>query len=326
LPELPDVVAYLTALEPRVVGQRLERIRLASPFVLRSVDPPVAEAEGRPVVGLRRVGKRIVLALDDEIFVLIHLMIAGRLHWRPAGARPPGRVGLAALDFPDGTLTLTEAGTRRRASIHLARGESALAAHDPGGLDVFKATLGEFRAALSRERHTLKRGLTDPRLLDGIGNAYADEILHRARLSPVRMTDQLAEAELARLHAAARAVLTEWAERLSAAARITFPEKVTAFREGMAVHGRYGHACPDCGAPVQRIVHAENETNYCAVCQTGGRLLADRALSRLLHEDWPRTLEELEERLPGGAAGARTVAPARPRHPRPRRGGRGWRA
>ena len=312
MPELPDVVAYLTALEPRVVGKRLERIRLASPFVLRSVDPPPAEAAGRTVVGLRRLGKRIVLALEGEIFVVIHLMIAGRLHWRPAGARPPGRVGLAAFDFPDGTLTLTEAGTRRRAAIHLARGEPALAAFDPGGLDVLGATPAAFRAALSRERHTLKRSLTDPRFLDGIGNAYADEILHRARLSPVRMTDRLDDDEVTRLHAAARAVLTEWTERLSTAARQAFPEKVTAFREGMAVHGRYGQPCPDCGAAVQRIVHAENETNYCAVCQTGGRLLADRALSRLLHQDWPRTLEELEERLPGGPARGSAGAPARP--------------
>jgi formamidopyrimidine-DNA glycosylase len=319
VPELPDIAAYLTALEPRVVGRRLERIRLASPFVLRSVDPPVADVEGRMVVGLRRVGKRIVLALEGGMFVVIHLMIAGRLHWRPAGARPPGRVGLAALDFPDGTLTLTEAGTRRRASIHLARGEAALVTHDPGGLDVFKASTGEFRAALARERHTLKRALTDPRLLDGIGNAYADEILHRAGLSPVRMTDQLGDAELARLHTAMRAVLSEWIERLSAEAGVAFPEKVTAFREGMAVHGRYGQPCPVCGAPVQRIVHAENETNYCAVCQTGGRLLADRALSRLLRQDWPRTLEELEERLPGGTARSRTPSPAVPRRPRPRR-------
>jgi formamidopyrimidine-DNA glycosylase len=320
MPELPDVTAYLTALEPRVVGQRLARIRLASPFVLRSVDPPVAEAEGRRVVGLRRVGKRIALELEGEIFVVIHLMIAGRLHWRPAGARPPGRVGLAALDFPEGTLTLTEAGTRRRAAIHLARGEAALAAHDPGGLDVMRASAVEFRQALSRERHTLKRALTDPRLLDGIGNAYADEILHRARLSPVRMTDQLGDAEIERLHAGTRAVLTEWIARLSAEARAAFPEKVTAFREGMAVHGRYGQPCPTCGAPVQRIVHAENETNYCAVCQTGGRLLADRALSRLLHQDWPRTLEELEERLPSGSvAGASTASSPSPRRRRPRR-------
>jgi formamidopyrimidine-DNA glycosylase len=319
VPELPDVVAYLTALEPRVLGRRLVRLRLASPFVLRSVDPPVSEAEGRTVVELRRLGKRIVLGLEDEIFLVIHLMVAGRLHWRPAGARPPGRVGLAALDFPDGTLTLTEAGTRRRASIHLARGEAALAAHDPGGLDVLEAAPGALRAALSRERHTLKRALTDPRLLDGIGNAYADEILHRARLSPVRMTDQLSGAEVERLHAAARAVLTEWTDRLAATARLVFPEGVTAFREGMAVHGRYGQPCPDCGAPVQRIVHAENETNYCAVCQTGGRLLADRALSRLLRRDWPRTLEELEERLPGGAARGPAGAAAPPDRRRPRR-------
>jgi formamidopyrimidine-DNA glycosylase len=303
LPELPDIVAYLTALEPRIVGQRLERLRLASPFVLRSVDPPVSEAEGRTVVRLGRLGKRILFALEGDVFVVIHLMIAGRLHWRPAGSRPPGRVGLAAFEFPNGTLTLTEAGTRRRASIHLARGEAALAAHDPGGLDIFEASTADFRRALTRERHTLKRSLTDPRLLDGIGNAYADEILHRARLSPIRMTDQLQAEEIARLHAAAREVLTEWVERLSGMARLTFPEKVTAFREGMAVHGRYGQPCPVCGAPVQRIVHAENETNYCPVCQTGGRLLADRALSRLLRQDWPRTLEELEERLAGGARG-----------------------
>jgi formamidopyrimidine-DNA glycosylase len=301
LPELPDVVAYLTALEPRVLGRRLERLRLASPFVLRSVDPPVTEVEGRTVVGLRPVATPIGLALAGALWVDTHLMPAGGPHGRPAGARPPGRVGLAAFDFPDGTLTLTEAGTRRRASIHLARGETGLAAHDPGGLDVQRATVTRFREALSGERHTLKRALTDARLLDGIGNAYADEILHRARLSPVKMTDQLKGDEFARLHASARDVLAEWAERLSSTARLTFPEKVTAFREGMAVHGRYGQPCPDCGAPVQRIVHAENETNYCAVCQTGGRLLADRALSRLLRQDWPRTLEELEERLPGGA-------------------------
>ena len=315
MPELPDVVAYLTALEPRVLGRPLVRLRLSNPFVLRSVDPPVAAVEGRKVVGLRRLGKRIVLALEGDVFVVIHLMIAGRLHWRPAGARPPARVGLAALDFPDGALILTEAGTRRRASIHLVRGEASLAAHDPGGLDVLEATPAAFRASLVRERHTLRRALTDPRLLDGIGNAYADEILHRARLSPVRMTDQLSSAELERLLAAGRAVLTEWATRLSDSARLAFPEKVTAFREGMAVHGRFGQPCPDCGAPVQRIVHAENETNYCPVCQTGGRLLADRALSRLLREDWPRTLEEMEERLPSAAprSGGPPMRPARRR-------------
>jgi formamidopyrimidine-DNA glycosylase len=297
VPELPDLVAYLVALEPRVLGRRLERMRLASPFVLRSTDPPVAEVEGRTVVGLRRIGKRLVLALEGELFVVLHLMIAGRLHWRSREARPPARVGLAALDFPGGTLVLTEAGTARRASIHLVRGAAALASHDPGGLEVLEADLDAFRAVLTRERHTIKRALTDPRLLSGIGNAYADEILHRARLSPVRMTDRLGAGEVARLFEAARAVLREWAERLGAEARAAFPEKVTAFRPGMAVHGRFGQPCPACGAPVQRIVHAENETNYCAVCQAGGRLLADRALSRLLRADWPRTLAELEERL-----------------------------
>ncbi len=320
MPELPDVVAYLTALEPRVLGRPLERLRLASPFVLRSVDPPPSVLQGRTVAALRRLGKRLVLALEGELFVVIHLMIAGRLHWRPPGARPPARVGLAALDFPDGTLVLTEAGTTRRAAIHLVRGEAGLAVHDPGGLEVQRADLDAFRRALTAERHTLKRALTDARLLSGIGNAYGDEILHRARLSPVRMTDQLDAAELARLFEAAQAVLNEWTARLAAEARAAFPEKVTAFREGMAVHGRYGQPCPDCGAPVQRIVHAENETNYCARCQTGGRVLADRALSRLLRADWPRTLEALEERLgpaPGSPPGAPAGSPRRSRS-RPR--------
>lgn len=320
MPELPDVVAYLTALEPRVLGRPLERLRLASPFVLRSVDPPPSVLQGRTVAALRRLGKRLVLALEGELFVVIHLMIAGRLHWRPPGARPPARVGLAALDFPDGTLVLTEAGTTRRAAIHLVRGEAGLAVHDPGGLEVQRADLDAFRRALTAERHTLKRVLTDARLLSGIGNAYGDEILHRARLSPVRMTDQLDAAELARLFEAAQAVLNEWTARLAAEARTAFPEKVTAFREGMAVHGRYGQPCPDCGAPVQRIVHAENETNYCARCQTGGRVLADRALSRLLRADWPRTLEALEERLgpaPGSPPGAPAGSPRRSRS-RPR--------
>jgi formamidopyrimidine-DNA glycosylase len=314
MPELPDVTVYLEALDARIRGARLERIRLANPFVLRSVDPSPAEVAGRAVTGVRRLGKRIVIALDGGYFVLIHLMIAGRLHWKPAGARPPGKTGLAAFDFSTGTLTLTEAGSKRRAAIHLARGEAALAAHDPGGLELFEADLPAFRAALTRESHTLKRTLTDPRILSGIGNAYSDEILHRARLSPVRMTRQLSEEEIARLFEAAKATLTDWIARLRRDAGGEFPEGVTAFRPDMAVHGRYGRPCPDCGAPVQRIVHAENETNYCARCQTAGRLLADRAMSRLLKQDWPRTLEEMEERRP-----AATSPPARPRGYRPSR-------
>ena len=297
MPELPDVTAYLAALEPRVLGQPLTGIRIASPFLLRSVDPPLREAFGKRVVGLRRVGKRIVMQLEDEpaIFIIIHLMIAGRLHWKDApAARIPGKLGLAAFDFPSGTLLFTEAGTKRRAALHLARGEEALAAHDAGGIDPLTADLAAFRTALTRESHTVKRALTDPRFFSGIGNAYSDEILHRARLSPVRLTRQLTDEELARLHAATRATLTDWITRLTAEAKEAFPEKVTAFRPDMAVHGRYGKPCPECGAPVQRIVHADNETNYCARCQTGGKLLADRALSRLLHQDWPKTLEELE--------------------------------
>jgi formamidopyrimidine-DNA glycosylase len=304
LPELPDVQVYIDALERRIVGQRLDRVRLASPFVLRSVEPPLEGAAGRAVVGLRRLGKRIVVGLDGALFLVIHLMIAGRLHWRPPGAKVPGRIGLAAFDFPVGTLLLTEGGTKRRAALYLAAGEAALAAHEPGGLEVFEADLASFCAALTRESHTVKRTLTDPRLFSGIGNAYADEILHRARLSPVKLTGQLADEEVARLFGATRETLAAWIERLRREAGDGFPEGVTAFREGMAVHGRYGKPCPDCGAPVQRIVHAENETNYCARCQTGGRLLADRALSRLLREDWPRTLEELELRATEGAHGA----------------------
>jgi formamidopyrimidine-DNA glycosylase len=268
---------------------------VASPFVLRSVEPPLTALLGRGVVGLRRLGKRIVVGFEAELFLVVHLMIAGRLHWRARGARLPGKVGLAAFDFPTGTLVLTEAGTKRRAALHLVRGEAALREHDPGGLEVFDADRAAFRAALAREPHTLKRALTDPRVLSGIGNAYADEILHRARLSPVKLTTQLTEPEVARLFAASRETLTEWIERLRREAAGEFPEGVTAFREGMAVHGRYGKPCPDCGASVQRIVYAQNETNYCARCQTGGRLLADRALSRLLRRDWPRTLEALEE-------------------------------
>ena len=295
MPELPDVTAYLAALEPRVLGQPLTGIRIASPFLLRSVDPPLREAFGKRVVGLRRVGKRIVMELESTLFIIIHLMIAGRLHWKDApAARIPGKLGLAAFDFPTGTLLFTEAGTKRRAALHLARGEEALAAHDAGGIDPLTADLAAFRAALTRESHTVKRALTDPRFFSGIGNAYSDEILHRARLSPVRLTRQITDEELARLHAATRATLTDWIARLTAEAKEAFPEKVTAFRPDMAVHGRYGKPCPDCGAPVQRIVHADNETNYCARCQTGGKLLADRALSRLLHRDWPKTLEELE--------------------------------
>jgi formamidopyrimidine-DNA glycosylase len=302
MPELPDVTVYLEALDARIRGARLERMRLANPFVLRSVDPSPTDVAGHTVIGLRRLGKRIVIALDGDLFVLIHLMIAGRLHWKEAGAKLPGKIGLAALDFSTGTITLTEAGSKRRAAIHLVRGESALGAHDPGGLELLGADLAGFRAALSRESHTLKRALTDPRILSGVGNAYSDEILHRARLSPVRMTRQLSEEETARLFQAAKTTLADWIERLRRQAGGEFPEGVTAFRPDMAVHGRYGKPCPDCGAPVQRIVHADNETNYCARCQTAGRLLADRALSRLLRKDWPRTLEELEERRGAGPA------------------------
>jgi formamidopyrimidine-DNA glycosylase len=296
MPELPDVEAYLAALRPRILGARLERVRLASSFVLRSVEPPLTAASGHAVTDLRRLGKRLVIALEGELYLILHLMIAGRLHWRSAGARTPGKVGLAAFDFSTGTLVLTEAGTKRRASLHLVRGEDALDEHDPGGLDVLAADLAAFGAALQAESHTLKRVLTDPRVFSGIGNAYSDEILHAARLSPVRLSRQLDAAEIARLFEATRRTLTEWTARLSRDVAEHFPEHVTAFREEMAVHGRFGRPCPVCGAPVQRIVHAENEVNYCARCQTGGRLLADRALSRLLKADWPRTLEEMEER------------------------------
>ena len=318
MPELPDVTVYIEALDARIGRARLEGVRLASPFVLRSVDPPLADAGGRDVIGISRLGKRIVIALAGDLFLVLHLMIAGRLHWKNPGARPPGKIGLAAFDFSTGTLTMTEAGTKRRASIHLLRGADALNELDRGGLEVFDADLSSFRAALVSESHTLKRALTDPGILSGIGNAYSDEILHRARLSPVRMTRQLTEEESARLFEAAKATLADWIERLRRDAGGEFPEGVTAFRPDMAVHGRYGRPCPDCGAPVQRIVHAENETNYCARCQTAGRLLADRALSRLLHQDWPRTLDEMEERRPVGAPGLTTPA-ARPPRPRRRR-------
>ena len=296
MPELPDIVAYLSALSPRIVGKRLEKIRLGSPFLLRSTSPPVSEAEGRTVVGLERLGKRIVVALEGELFLVFHLMIAGRLHWRKRGVRVGGRGAVAALDFDDGSLVLSEASTKKRASLHLVRGRAGLEAFDRGGLEVLDADLPRFREALTRESHTLKRALTDPRLFSGIGNSYSDEILHRARLSPAKLTRRLSDEEIAGLHAAVRDVLGEWTRSLSADAAKRFPEKVTAFREGMAVHGRYGQPCPVCGTSVQRIVYAENESNYCPTCQTGGRLLADRALSQLLRGDWPKTLEELEER------------------------------
>jgi formamidopyrimidine-DNA glycosylase len=295
MPELPDILGYLAALEPRVVGKRLQSVRLGSPFLLRSVAPPVSAAEGRTVVGVRRIGKRIVLALEGDLFLVLHLMVAGRLHWKKRPGKVGGRGALASFDFTDGSLVLSEASTKKRASLHAVAGEANLKDLDRGGIEVLDADLPRFREALVRENHTLKRALTDPRLFSGIGNAYSDEILHRARLSPAKLTQKMSPDEVARLHAAVRAVLGEWVDRLSAEAGEAFPEKVTAFREGMAVHGRYGKPCPACGSPVQRIVYAENEANYCATCQTGGKLLADRALSQLLRGDWPRSLEELEE-------------------------------
>jgi formamidopyrimidine-DNA glycosylase len=288
LPELPDVAVYLESLERRILGARLLRIRLLNPFLLRTAVPPIASAEGHKVLGLRRLGKRIVLALEGELFLVIHLMIAGRLHWDSK------RKGLAVFEFDTGNLTLTEAGTKRRASLHLVQGEAALAALDPGGIDVFSSSLGAFSEKLRSENRTVKRSLTDPHLFSGIGNAYSDEILHRARLSPFAQTKDLSDLEVVRLHAATRETLQLWTERLRRQAGEGFPEKVTAFREDMAVHGRFGKPCPVCGAPVQRIVYAENETNYCARCQTGGKILADRALSRLLKKSWPRNIDELE--------------------------------
>ncbi|MBU6424095.1 MAG: formamidopyrimidine-DNA glycosylase [Chloroflexota bacterium] len=297
MPELPDVEAYLEALRRVAVGHVFERVRVASPIILRTFDPPIREAEGKRVRGVRRIGKRIVLELEDGLYLVVHLMIAGRFHWKPKGTRVPARVGHAALDLDDGTLLLTEANATKRAALHLVRGDAALAAFARGGIEPLEADLDTFREALTRESHTLKRALTDPTIFSGIGNAYSDEILHRARLAPTKLTRALEAGEIERLWRAARDVLREWTERLVAEARERFPEKVTAFRPEMAVHGRYGKPCPACGSPVQRVVYAENEANYCATCQTGGKLLADRALSRLLREDWPCTLSEMEERL-----------------------------
>jgi formamidopyrimidine-DNA glycosylase len=294
MPELPDISAYLSALQERIVGQPLQRVRLNSPFLLRTAAPPLSEAEGHRVTELRRIGKRLSIGLSNDLWLVLHLMIAGRLHWRTKGVTLKGRNNLAAFDFPDGSLVLTEAGTKRRASLHVVKGEEALRSIDPGGIEVFDSDLEAFIAAMTAENRTLKRALTDPRILSGIGNAYSDEILHAARLSPITLTSKMSPEEFARLFAATRETLRVWIDRLGAESRQAFPEKVTAFRKDMAVHGRYGQPCPRCGEPVQRIRYADNETNYCAKCQTGGRVLADRALSRLLGADWPRTLEELE--------------------------------
>jgi formamidopyrimidine-DNA glycosylase len=295
MPELPDIEAYIAALEPRVMGLPVERIRLASPFLLRTTTPPLCEAEGRTVRELRRVGKRIAIGLEGDLWLVLHLMIAGRLHWKPPHAALKGRQNLAAFDFPPGSLTLTEAGAKRRASLHVVAGEAGLQSLDPGGIDILPADLERFRAALVRENQTLKRALTDPHIVSGVGNAYSDEILHAARLSPLALTHKLTPEEWDRLFIAARATLEFWLGHLRAEALQRFPENVTAFREGMAVHGRYGKPCPRCGAKILRIRYADNETNYCANCQTGGRVLADRSLSRLLGSDWPRTLDELED-------------------------------
>ena len=295
MPELPDIELYLDHLRTRLIGHRLESLRLSSPFLLRTVEPPASSIGGRQVVELRRMGKRIVFGLDEGYFLVLHLMIAGRLRWLATGAAVPKKLGLAALDFDNGTLVITEAGSKRRASLHIVRGEAGLAEFARGGLEILEANEAAFSERLLRENHTLKRALTDPRLFSGIGNAYSDEILHRARLSPVRLTRQLKPEEIAQLYQATRTTMLEWMERLKAETGGKFPEKVTAFRKEMAVHGRYGLPCPVCGNPVQRIRYAENETNYCATCQTGGRLMADRGLSRLLKEDWPRSLEEMDD-------------------------------
>jgi formamidopyrimidine-DNA glycosylase len=294
VPELPDVEVYVEALRDRVAGKPLERVRLGNPFLLRTVEPPLSAFSGRRVEAVSRLGKRVVLGFEGDLFLVLHLMIAGRLHWKPAGARLPGKAGLAAFDFPDGTLTLTEAGTKRRAALHAVSGRAPLAALDRGGIEPLEATPAAFREALLRENHTLKRALTDPRLLAGIGGAYADEILHRARLSPMQLTSRLDDGEVDRLRVAVRDVLSEWTVRLRQEAGGEFPEGVTAFRDGMAVHGRHRQPCPVCGTAVQRIVHASNETDYCPRCQTGGRILSDRSLARLLKDDWPRTVEEME--------------------------------
>lgn len=294
MPELPDITTYIKALDARIVGQRLERIRIGSPFLLRTADPPISAAQGRIVRELRRIGKRITIGLDGDLWLVLHLMIAGRLHWRDAGATLTGKNSLAAFDFTNGSLVLTEAGSKHRASLSLVQGEESLAEFDPGGIDVFTADLDAFRNALTRENRTLKRALTDPRFLSGIGNAYSDEILHAAQLSPIALTQKLTVSQWRRLYDATRETLRSWMEKLHAETNGAFPEKVTAFHKNMAVHGRYGKPCPRCGDPVQRIRYADNETNYCAKCQTGGRLLADRSLSRILGADWPRTLEELE--------------------------------
>jgi formamidopyrimidine-DNA glycosylase len=294
MPELPDIAAYISALEPRVIAQPIRRVRLASPFLLRTARPPITTVEGRIVRELRRIGKRIAIGVEGDLWLVLHLMIAGRLHWRAPEARLSGRQSLAAFDFPNGSLVLTEAGAKRRASFHVLTGEDGLRSVDPGGIDVLASDFNSFRAVLTVENRTLKRALTDPRLVSGIGNAYSDEILHAAQLSPIALTHKLSQNEWGRLFAAARDTLRLWTDRLCSEARVSFPEKVTAFRQDMAVHGHYGDPCRRCGEKIQRIRYADNETNYCARCQTGGKLLADRSLSRLLRSDWPRTLEELE--------------------------------
>jgi formamidopyrimidine-DNA glycosylase len=294
MPELPDIAAYISALETRILPQPIEQVRLASPFLLRTAEPPITSVEGRIVRELRRIGKRIAIGVDGDLWLVLHLMIAGRLHWRPPEAKLAGRQSLAAFDFPNGSLVITEAGTKRRASLHIVAGENGLRSLDPGGIDIFTTDLASFRAVLTAENRTLKRALTDPRIVSGIGNAYSDEILHAAQLSPVALTHKLEPQEWERLFAATRDTLTLWIDRLRSEAEAGFPEKVTAFRKDMAVHGRYGQPCPRCGEKIQRIRYADNETNYCVRCQTGGKVLADRGLSRLLGSDWPRTLEELE--------------------------------